>query len=166
MDWTSLLTQSPFIAIIFGLIYDRQRLIKGLEKEDVRQEELWNYNIKYMQFYGAKQAGLDIIRILLQGLSDADFNYVMKYQVITEDDLLKAIRDGKVNLNITEKTLRVFRGLRRLNFLKKLNEAIHLMKRIQTHYQDYPTSPQGLGEWKKGVLTLINEAGTRFQEDR
>jgi digeranylgeranylglycerophospholipid reductase len=40
-------------------------IVEALEKGDVSQEALWQYNVKYMESYGTKQASLDVFRLLL-----------------------------------------------------------------------------------------------------
>lgn len=133
-------------------------IIKALETGNVDRENMWPYNVRYMQSYGAKQAGLDIFRMLLQRLSDEDLNYGMKYRLITEDDLLKTSTGEDTRLNITEKTRRIFRGVGKLSLLKRLRATVHLMKKMKTLYQNYPVSPEGFDEWKKKTQHLIEEA--------
>jgi len=135
-----------------------ETIINALETGDVGQGNMWSYNVRYMQSYGAKQAGLDVFRLLLQRLSDEDMNYGMKYRLITEEDLLKTSRGEDARLNISEKTRRIFRGIGRLSFLKRLRATIHLMKRMKTLYQNYPVSAEGFDEWKKETQLLIEEA--------
>ena len=133
-------------------------IVEAMGNDDVSRSELWPYNASYMQSYGAKQAGLDVFRLFLQGLSDDDLNYGMKYRMITEKDFLKASMGEDVHLNLTEKTIRVLRGVKKLSFLKKLRETASLLKRMREHYQSYPTSPQDFGEWKKKTRHLVQEA--------
>lgn len=133
-------------------------IIKALETGNVDRENMWSYNVRYMQSYGAKQAGLDIFRMLLQRLSDEDLNYGMKYRLITEDDLLKTSTGEDTRLNITEKTRRIFRGIGKISLLKRLRATVHLMKKMKTLYQNYPVSPEGFDEWKKKTQHLIEEA--------
>lgn len=142
---------------MMGGFLSGETAIEALNMGDVSQEALWTYNTKYMRTYGAKQAALDVLRLFLQGLGDEYLDYVMKYQVITESDLLKASISGDVHLNITEKTLRVFRGLRKLSFLRRLRIAVSLMKRVKALYQDYPASSKKLNEWKIVMHSLIRE---------
>ena len=133
-------------------------IIKALETGNVDRENMWSYNVRYMQSYGAKQAGLDIFRMLLQRLSDEDLNYGMKYRLITEDDLLKTSTGEDTRLNITEKTRRIFRGIGKISLLKRLRATVHLMKKMKTLYQNYPVSPEGFDEWRKKTQDLIEEA--------
>ncbi|MBE0512264.1 NAD(P)/FAD-dependent oxidoreductase [Candidatus Bathyarchaeota archaeon] len=133
-------------------------IIKALETGNVDRENMWSYNVRYMQSYGAKQAGLDVFRLLLQRLSDEDLNYGMRYRLITEDDLLNTSMGEDTRLNITEKTRRIFRGVGKLSLLKQLRATVHLMKKMKTLYQNYPVSPEGFEEWKKKMQDLIEEA--------
>ena len=116
------------------------------------------YNLRYTEGYGAKQAGLDVFRMFLQQVGDDNLDYGMKYRLITEEDLLKASMGEDIHLNLTEKTIRVLRGVRKLNFLNRLRETTSLIKRMREHYQNYPTSPQDFGEWKKKTRHLVKEA--------
>ncbi len=133
-------------------------IIETMEKGNVNRKGLWPYNARYMQSYGAKQAGLDVFRLLLQKLGDDNINYVMKYQLITQEDILKTSMGEDVRLNITETTLRIFRGLRKLFLLKELRHAASLLKRVKALYRNYPTSPKDFDEWRRKTRDLIKEA--------
>ncbi|UCC33787.1 MAG: NAD(P)/FAD-dependent oxidoreductase [Candidatus Bathyarchaeota archaeon] len=142
-----------------------ETILEAIERGDVGRDALWPYNIKYMHSYGAKQAGLDVFRLLLQRLGDAGLNYVMEHRLITEEDLLKASMGGDARLNITEKTIRLFRGLRKLSFLKRLRDAAALLKRVRQHYEEYPASAQSFEPWRRKAQSMIEEA-ERWQKLR
>lgn len=127
----------------------------AMEKGRADKEALWSYNVDYMHLYGAKQAGLDVFRVFLQECKDQDLNYGMKYKLITEEDLLKVSMGAKAKLNIAETTLRVFKGLKKLSFLRKLQQAVNLMEKVKTHYRSYPVSPRDFEKWKKETDNLF-----------
>jgi digeranylgeranylglycerophospholipid reductase len=133
-------------------------IIKALEKGDVSRKQLWPYTGMFMKLYGAKQAGLDIFRMLLQRLTDKEMNYGMRHHLITDDDLLKASMGEDLKLNITEKTSRLFKGLGSLSLLKKLNATAKIMKEIKELYRNYPSSPEGLSEWEEKTQALVEKA--------
>lgn len=133
------------------------------EKGDFSMKTLWLYNVNYMRGYGVKQAGLDIFRILLQNCSDEDLNYAMKYKLITEEDLLRASMGEEARFNITDATMRVFRGLRRLGFLMKLREAANMMKMVREFYRSYPESPKELEKWKMQVEAIFQQAKSKLK---
>jgi hypothetical protein len=112
----------------------------------------------FMEEYGAKQAGLDIFRILLQRLTNKEMNYGMSHHLITDEDLLKASMGEDLKLNITEKTSRLFKGLGSLPLLKKLNATAKIMKQIKVLYRKYPSSPERLREWEEKTEALVEKA--------
>ncbi len=136
-----------------------ETIVEALKRGDVTREGLWQYNVRYIQSYGAKQAGLDIFRIfLLQGVSSEEISYGMKYQLITEEDIFKTSMGENVRLNITDAARRALKGLGRLSLLKRLRNAARLMREIKALYKNYPESPKGFEEWKKKTHELITTA--------
>ncbi|MBC7130627.1 NAD(P)/FAD-dependent oxidoreductase, partial [Candidatus Bathyarchaeota archaeon] len=133
-------------------------IAEALEEGDVSQKALWQYNLKYMDSYGGKQAALDVFRLLLITCSNDDLNYGMKYKLLTEEDVLKAGLGEKFHLNITDAARRVFRGLKRLSFLNKLRVTVNLMNKIKEHYKNYPESPDNFEAWKTETERLFQEA--------
>ena len=134
-------------------------IVEAIEKGDIRLEELWPYNLRYMQSYGAKQAGLDVFRRFLQSLSDEEINYGMKYRLITEEDILKTSMGEDIRLNISKATIRAFKGLRKLAFLKMLRRCANLLRKMKTSYRDYPAYPQNFEAWRKDAHDLLNRVG-------
>jgi len=140
-----------------------EAIVKALEGGDVSREGLWAYNRRYMEWYGAKQAVLDVFRMFLQQVGDDNLDYGMKYRLVTEEDLLKASMGGDIHLNITEKTRRVFRGLGRISLLNKLRETAKLRNKVKTLYLNYPTSPQGFEEWRENTKKLYEAARSKLR---
>ena len=136
---------------------------EALEKGDTSREGLWQYNVRYMKWYGVKQAGLDIFRIFLQSCKNDEINYGMKYKLITEEDLLRASMGEEARFNITDLTMRIFRGLRRLEFLMKLREVSTMMKKVRELYRNYPENPNEIENWRVKVENLFKEAKTKFK---
>jgi flavin-dependent dehydrogenase len=144
---------------MMGGMFAGEVIVEALEKGDVTREGLWQYNVRYMQSYGVKQAGLDIFRLfLLQGVSDEEINYGMKYHLITEEDILKTSMGENVRLNITDAARRALKGLGKLSILGRLRNTAKLMREIKALYKNYPNSPNDFEEWKKKTHKLITTA--------
>ncbi|MHA1298409.1 MAG: geranylgeranyl reductase family protein [Candidatus Helarchaeota archaeon] len=131
-------------------------IISALEREDTSKESLWDYNLNYMKGYGAKQAGLDLFRILLQLMDDQDLNYGMGHRIMTEEDILNASLGKEFKLRITDKIKRVFRGIRKISLLNKLRKIAKEMKNIKELYRNYPRSLDQLKNWILEVNTIYN----------
>ena len=143
---------------MMGGVRAAEVIIEALKKGDVSREALWSYTGIFMKEYGAKQAGLDIFRMLLQRLNNKEMNYGMNHHLITDEDLLKASMGEDLKLNITEKTGRLFKGLGCLPLLKKLNTTAKLMKEIKELYRNYPSSPENLMKWEAKVSQVVKKA--------
>ncbi len=129
--------------------------IEALTEGSPSRNRLWPINIQYIRSYGAKQASLDVFRIFLQCLSNEELNYGMKYGLIKEEDVLKASLGGDIKLSVTDTTRRIFKGLGKLQFLKRLHTMARISKKIKRLYKEYPDSPEGLPEWKAEVEDLL-----------
>jgi len=127
--------------------------VEALEKGDVRRKALWQYNVKYMQSYGAKQASLDIFRLLLQGISDDELNFGMKSGLVKEEDVLQASLIGDLRLSARDKAERALKSVGRLGLLMKLEKTASKMREIKALYQNYP-SPEDFERWKHKVDSI------------
>jgi len=142
-------------------------IINAIQKNDVSRRGLWQYNVDYMKNYGAKQAGLDILRLLLlYSIGNEEINYGMKYKIITEDDVLKVSEGQNLRLRISDKTRRVFYGLGKLSMLRRLRDAANLLKTMKTHYMNYPGSPEGFEKWRSQTRMLMKKAKTRLSRSK
>jgi len=131
-------------------------IAQALESGEPSLEALWPINIKFMENYGMKQAGLDVFRIFLQGITNADLDYGMKYQLITENDLLKASLGEDIKLNISEATRRIFSGLGRLRLLRSLYRMARITREVKEMYKRYPASPKEFPVWKKRIEEIFS----------
>lgn len=129
---------------------------RAIEEDDVSQQNLWSYNIEYMKGYGAKAAALDIFRTFLQKCGDDDLNYGMENRLVKEEDILHASLGEDLKLNITDKARRVFRGIRRLSFLKALSETSKRIREIKNLYKQYPQF-EAHYVWVQRVRGIISE---------
>jgi geranylgeranyl reductase family protein len=139
-----------------------KQIIEALNKGEPTKEALWGYNKTYMDTYGKKQGALDIFKIFLLSCNDDDINYGMNQKLLTEDDVLKASMGDDFKLNITETAKRIFKGIRRIGFLNKLHLTVTMMKELRTHYNTYPTTPNGFETWQNQTINLINQAREKF----
>jgi len=139
-------------------------IIEALEKGNTSQKSLWPYNRKYMEMYGAKQAGLDVFRMLLLTTRDEDLNYGMKYELLTEEDVLKAGLGEEFRLKTTETVKRVFKGLKVIGFLNRLRLAVNFMGQIKVHYRNYPENPENFEQWLIKTEALFKEVRSKLLE--
>lgn len=130
-------------------------IVEAIENGDFSQKALWHYNLRYMEYYGVKQAGLDVFRIFLISCRDEDLNYGMKYKLITEKDLLEASMGNEIQVRFSDVTIRVFRGIKRVSLLNRLRITASLMRKVREWYRNYPVTPEGYKKWRKETERLF-----------
>ncbi len=139
-------------------------IVEAVDNGDVSQKSLWPYNCRYNETYGAKQARLDVFRMLLLRARDEDLNYGMRYHLLTENDVLKAGLGDDFHLNISETSRRVFRGLKRIGFLNQLRLTVKYMNRVKDHYREYPKAPANFEKWRGQTVALFKEAASKVMK--
>jgi flavin-dependent dehydrogenase len=137
-------------------------VVEAFNNDDFSKKALWPYNCRYTEMYGAKQAGLDIFRLLLLKSRDEDLNYGMNYQLLKEEDVLKAGMGEDFHLNVSETAKRVFKGLKRIRFLNRLRLTVNMMRQVKAHYKTYPVIPEGFEKWRLQTVTMFEEANSKI----
>ena len=139
-------------------------IVDALEKGEASRELLWPFNCRYMEMYGAKQAGLDVFRRLLIASRDEELDYGMKYALLTEEDVLKAGLGEDFHLKMTDTVKRVFKGLKKMRFLNRLRLTVNMMRHVRVHYKSYPETVEGFPRWQVKVETLFKQAKSKLKE--
>ena len=137
-------------------------IVQAFGNDDFSKKALWPYNCRYKEMYGVKQATLDIFRLFLLKSRDEDLNYGMNYQLLKEEDVLKAGMGEDFHLNISETAKRVFKGLKRIRFLNKLRLTVNMMRQVKAHYERYPGIPEGFEKWRLQTVAMFEEANSKI----
>jgi flavin-dependent dehydrogenase len=136
---------------------------QALEANDTSESGLWRYNIDYMKLYGFQMASFEILRRYLQTLTNEQISYGMKY-FLSEEDVRAIVnrehpRFSRLKLLNPAMLARVAAHpdlARGLQYTAKKSEA------LIAHNLNYPTSPDGFGEWKKQLQSELQEAYAKF----
>jgi len=128
--------------------------VESLSEEDPKKA-LWRANKEYVKAYGMKAAGLEILRIFLQELSNDDLEFGMERKLITESDLTR-LSYGRGDLSVREKAGRIIRGVRRPSILLHLTTVASYMKKVKKLYRDYPEEEDYKG-WSEAVYRVFSE---------
>ncbi len=135
-----------------------EKIADALEEGIVNEEKTWSANKEYLRKYGAKQAGLDILRMYLQKLTNNDFEWIIKNKIVDGEKIYEL--GAKANLVDT-----VVRGVTR--FVKLLGKPtllnqLRIVKKymdqaVKLYYDEYPENPSSIWEWMKKTDKFIDE---------
>lgn len=130
---------------------------EAIESGDTSIESLWDYNPRYMESYGIKQASLDVFRWFLLNVTNDEIDFAFQKGIVKGIDLLSVSISGKMEIGKGEKFKRLVSGVGNIPLLRRVNKVAGLMDDIKDVYKEYPDSPKGLDKWK-ARLTPIYEA--------
>ncbi|BAN90690.1 digeranylgeranylglycerophospholipid reductase [Aeropyrum camini] len=149
-------------------MYAARGIEKAFEKGDYSVETLWDVNLGYMRSTGAKQAGLDILRIYLQTLTNEEVEWAMRNGLANVDSLVEASTQGEIrrlNLTLLEKAKVLAKLLGRPTKLMELLVVAEYMSKVKKLYYEYPENPKDLAKWVDRVENLYREYKTRLGVD-
>jgi hypothetical protein len=131
---------------------------EALERNDTSMESLWDYNPRYMESYGIKQASLDVFRWFLLNVTNEDIDFAFNKGIVKGIDLLSVSITGKMEIGTGEKFKRLIAGIGKVPLLMRVNKVARLMEQIKDVYSQYPASPKGLADWKARLVPIYDAA--------
>ncbi|MFX0080361.1 MAG: geranylgeranyl reductase family protein [Candidatus Hodarchaeota archaeon] len=137
--------------------YAANSAIKAIEKEDYSIDMLWDYNHSVMTSFGAEFAALDLLRIVLQQLTNNDLNFGLERDLLSGEEILEISSKGGLNLSLINMAVKVIRGISRPNLLLDLNYLRIRMNEISKLYKTFPEKIANFPEWKEKVIGIYNK---------
>jgi geranylgeranyl reductase family protein len=128
--------------------YAAERIIEAVTEEDVSEANLWRYNERVMDHFGARYAALDVYNILSTAV-DVD-SLMGLLASLPGEKIAEALYDGSTSMSplLVARTLKQSYGhwSQIWNFFETKRVADELL----AHYERYPSRPGALGGWQAG----------------
>ncbi len=131
--------------------------IHALEIDKNSINELWGYNYEVMTSFGAEFASLDLLRIVVQSLSNDELNFGLERDLLSGEEILEISSTGALNLSFVDMAVKAFKGISRPNLLLDLNYLRIKMKEISKLYKNFPDNLEQFPEWKKKVIEIYDK---------
>jgi geranylgeranyl reductase family protein len=131
--------------------------VRAIENDDNSKNILWDYNYNVMTTFGAEFASLDLLRIVLQSLSNQDLNFGLERDLLTGEEILEISSTGGLDLSIVNMAVKAFKGISRPNLLLDLNYLRLKMKEIFKLYNNFPKSIEEFSNWKEKVINIYDK---------
>ncbi|MHC3439030.1 geranylgeranyl reductase family protein [Natrialbaceae archaeon A-gly3] len=127
--------------------YAGEQIIEGLEAGDVSEELLWRYNERVMDHYGGRYAALDVYNILTIGADLDELTSLLA--TIPGDKLSEALYSGSTSMGLKFKLEALLKSRGHWGTVWNLYKTKQRADEILAHYEDYPSSPDGLEAWQR-----------------
>jgi digeranylgeranylglycerophospholipid reductase len=149
---------SIYSSVILGRVVSQ-----SIEANDTSERGLWSYNVDYMRLYGYQMASFQVLRVYLQTLTNSQIDYGMKY-FLSEQDIANITRRQHPEFDRVRafNPMMWFRILSEPGLASGLRYTAKKSQSLIAHNLDYPESPEGWLEWKKGLVRHLQEAYSRF----
>jgi geranylgeranyl reductase family protein len=136
--------------------YSANSALSSIEKDDFSINALWGYNHSVMTSFGAEFAALDLLRIVLQHLSNDDLNFGLERDLLNGEEILALSSEGGLNLSLVSMVKKAFKGISRPNLLLDLNYLRLKMNEISRLYKSFPETVANFPEWKERVIGIYD----------
>jgi digeranylgeranylglycerophospholipid reductase len=127
--------------------YAGEKAIEAIEDDDVSEENLWEYNERVMDHYGARYAALDVYNIFATAYDLDDLLGLLA--AMPAEKLSDALYSGSANVGLGLKLQVLIKSFGHWDTLKNLYDTKKLADRLLDHYETYPSSPEGFADWQR-----------------
>jgi len=131
--------------------------VHAIENNNNSINELWDYNYNVMTSFGAEFASLDLLRIVLQSLSNKDLNFGLERDLLTGEEILEISTSGELNLSLVNMAVKAFKGISNPNLLLDLNYLRIRMNEISKLYKNFPKNLNQFSNWKEKVIEIYDK---------
>ncbi|MHA2398918.1 MAG: geranylgeranyl reductase family protein [Promethearchaeota archaeon] len=128
--------------------------VTAIEKNKFSISELWDYNYKVMTNFGAEFAALDLLRIVLQRLSNDDLNFGLERDILSGEEILEISSKGGITFSVIDMAVKAIKGISRPNLLLDLNYLRIKMNEISKLYKNFPENFSLFSDWKEKVMGI------------
>ncbi|TFG04261.1 MAG: NAD(P)/FAD-dependent oxidoreductase, partial [Promethearchaeota archaeon] len=134
--------------------YAANTALAALEDDNFSLHKLWEYNQKIMTSFGAEFASLDLLRIVLQKLTNQSLNFGLEKELLSGEEILQIAEKGNLNLSLLSIATKAIKGFSNPKLLLDLNYLRIKMNEINKHYRDFPGDIENFETWKLKTLQI------------
>ncbi len=138
-------------------LFAAKTAINAIENGDLTINSLWDYNHKVMTSFGAEFAALDLLRMTLQVMTNAELNFGLEKDLLSGEEILEISSTGGLNLSLLNMVNKAIKGIAQPNLLLDLNYLRIRMKEISKLYRNFPKNIHEFEEWKNKVTQVYDK---------
>ncbi|WP_135827945.1 geranylgeranyl reductase family protein [Halorussus halobius] len=135
--------------------YAAETAIDAIEDGDVGEANLWEYNERVMDHFGARYAGLDVYNIFATAVDVDDLMGLLGALPATK--LAEALYSGSANIGWQLKIRTALKSFGHWDLIYELYRTKRLADDLIDHYGTYPSDPRGLSAWQDERDSLMDD---------
>jgi len=130
---------------------------QAIERGDFSIQKLWDFNYEIMTGIGAEFAALDLLRRVLQRLSNNSLNFGLEKDLLTGEEILQVTSTGSLNLSLLEMATKAIKGIANPKLMLDLNYLRIRMNEIIKHYKNFPKNCEDFEVWKNKTIEIYDK---------
>ncbi|MFC7045059.1 geranylgeranyl reductase family protein [Halobacteriaceae archaeon GCM10025711] len=126
--------------------YAGEQAIEAIERGDVGEAALWEYNQRVMDHFGGRYAGLDVYNILSTAV-DVD-SLMSLLAALPTEKLSEALYAGSTDMGWKLKVKTAVKSVGHWGTIYDFYRTKQQAENLIDHYEAYPTDPRNLADWQ------------------
>jgi digeranylgeranylglycerophospholipid reductase len=127
--------------------YAGEAIADALADGKPNEEQLWEYNERVMDHFGARYAALDVYNIFTMGQDVEDLVGLLAAMPVRK--LSEALYEGSTDLGLWVKLKTAVRSVGYWDTIYDLYQTKNLADELLDHYEAYPSGPEALERWQR-----------------
>lgn len=116
-------------------------------------EELWRYNERVMDHFGARYAALDVYNVLSTAIEVDELTSLLAS--LPGEPIAEALYSGKTSISPTVALKTVMGAVSHLGQIWEFYQVKRLAEELLAHYENYPDRPSALPRWQSERDTIM-----------
>lgn len=138
--------------------YAAEAAMDAMENGEMSEANLWEYNERVMDHFGARYAGLDVYNIFSTAV-DVD-NLMGLLGALPATKLAEALYSGSANIGWWLKVQTAIKAVGHWDLIYELYQTKNLADDLIDHYEQYPSRPGGLDAWQDKRDSIMDDIYT------
>lgn len=130
---------------------------EAIEQGDISIQKLWDFNYEIMTGFGSEFAALDLLRRVLQKLSNSSLNYGLEKELLSGEEILEIASTGSLNLNLLTIINKAIKGIANPKLMLDLNYLRLRMGEIIKLYKNFPKTNENFDVWKNKIIEIYDK---------
>ena len=135
--------------------YAAEAAMDAIGDGEVDEANLWEYNERVMDHFGARYAGLDVYNVFSTAVDVDDLMGLLGALPATK--LAEALYSGSANVGWWLKIQTAIKSFGHWDLIYDLYETKRLADDLIDHYETYPSDPRGLAAWQDRRDSIMDD---------
>jgi digeranylgeranylglycerophospholipid reductase len=135
--------------------YAAEEAIDAISDGDLGEGALWEYNSRIMDHFGGRYAALDVYNIFTTAYDLDDLMALLA--AMPGEQLAEALYEGSTDISLPLKVKTAIKTFGHWKTIYDLYQTKNLADRLLSHYDDYPSSPDGFESWRADRDDVMDE---------